>query len=495
MKKLITLCFVGISALWLRADEIDDFMKKAGNDLQGFVEAADKEMETFRQQMNREYAEFLSKPWTFKLITPADIKPNEEPVPPLVIPREDNPTPLKDTPIIIPVAPPTPVPRPAPTPPAPILQPVPQQTPLFVDVMLYGTKFEVPCSGHVDVPLRGVSPEVVSVCWSAMADNVEIDRAILGILSIRDNSNLPDWMVFKLVRTFAQKVTDGDNTARVLEGYILTQAGYDVRFAQANSRLYSMVAFDEIILERSDYYEVNGRHYFPFETTPDRLYIMDMSYPNTSPMRLGINHLPLLASGIIQNHTVTAVHYPSVVCNYTTDGNLMKFFEDYPVGTVSMGNYNIWGKYAMTPLSVNVLNKIYPTLRHAIAGKSQRDAANIIIDFVESFPYEYDDKMWGHDRAFFPEETLHYHKSDCEDHAILFVRIVNDLMHLPTALIHYPGHLAAAVSFTEPINGSYIMVDGRKFTVCDPTIFYAGIGTTMPKMDNAKARLIVMPKF
>ena len=68
--------------------------------------------------------------------------------------------------------------------------------------------------------------------------------------------------------------------------------------------------------------------------------------------------------------------------------------------------------------------------------------------FVETFEYKLDSEMWGvADRAFFPDETLHYPYRDCEDGAILFTRLVRDLLGLPSALVYYPGHLAAAVAF------------------------------------------------
>lgn len=44
--------------------------------------------------------------------------------------------------------------------------------------------------------------------------------------------------------------------------------------------------------------------------------------------------------------------------------------------------------------------------------------------FVEfctnGFVYEYDDKVWGGDSAFFAEESLYYPYYDCEGRFILF---------------------------------------------------------------------------
>ena len=107
-----------------------------------------------------------------------------------------------------------------------------------------------------------------------------------------------------------------------------------------------------------------------------------------------------------------------------------------------------------------------------------------------AFEYEYDDKVWGGDRAFFPAESLYYPYCDCEDRAILFSRIVRDLLHLDVVLLYYPGHLASTVCFNQDVRGDYLVLNGRKFVVCDPTHIGASIGTTMPGMDNKTAKVI-----
>ena len=96
----------------------------------------------------------------------------------------------------------------------------------------------------------------------------------------------------------------------------------------------------------------------------------------------------------------------------------------------------------------------------------------------------------GHDRAFFAEETLYYPYCDCEDRAILFTRLVRDLLGLKCILVYYPGHLASAVCLKQQVNGDYILLDGDVYTICDPTYIGAPVGITMPEMDNRSAKVI-----
>lgn len=152
-----------------------------------------------------------------------------------------------------------------------------------------------------------------------------------------------------------------------------------------------------------------------------------------------------------------------------------------------------WAMYANTPLDENVKKQLYPKLRERIKDLSQLDAANKLLNWVQTaFVYEYDDKVWGHDRAFFAEETLYYPYCDCEDRAILYTRLIRDLLGLQTVLIYYPGHLACAVCFTEDVVGDCVLLNDKRFVITDPTYIGASVGKTMPDMDNSIAKAIIL---
>ncbi|MBQ9203658.1 MAG: hypothetical protein IJ155_05395 [Prevotella sp.] len=118
--------------------------------------------------------------------------------------------------------------------------------------------------------------------------------------------------------------------------------------------------------------------------------------------------------------------------------------------------------------------------------------------------YEYDEKLWGEDRIFFAEESLYYPFCDCEDRAILFSRLVRDLLKLDVVLLYYAngvepdtgaavgGHLAAAVRFSEEdgVSGDYFTVKDKSFYVCDPTFYGGRIGDTMYYYVNTNPSII-----
>ena len=149
--------------------------------------------------------------------------------------------------------------------------------------------------------------------------------------------------------------------------------------------------------------------------------------------------------------------------------------------------------YANTPVDCTVGESLYPALRKQLQGLSQLEAVERLLNWVQTaFVYEYDENVWGHDRAFFAEETLYYPKCDCEDRSILLSRLVRDLLGMKTVLVYYPGHLAMAVGFTEDVRGDFLTLGGERYIVCDPTYINARVGRTMPGMDNAQATAILL---
>jgi hypothetical protein len=66
---------------------------------------------------------------------------------------------------------------------------------------------------------------------------------------------------------------------------------------------------------------------------------------------------------------------------------------------------------------------------------------------------------------------------------------VRDLLGLDVALVDYPNHIAAAVCFNG-VYGDYFTINGKKYTICDPTYIGASVGLTMPDMNNSEAKLI-----
>ena len=452
---------------------------------------AHEEFNDFRRQCMMDFLEFMSNPWKeFEEEKPVPA-PKEDLIPPVTIPKEDKEKPIEDKPVVIEeVVEPNPV-EPQPTPVSPIKE-VPVEEVKYVDFTFFGTTARVRFDLNNQVKLTGVDEKSVVDALETMSGS-SYDNMIIDCLALRENLQLSDWCYVQMLKNLADKIAgQGTNEAAVLLVYLYMQSGYKTRIATDGMHLYMLYASRYQIFDRNAF-TVDNTLYYGVEQLPSRLHISQATFPGERELSLEIRsdqHLSRLVSKEIKR--VSSEH-PDVACTISVNQNQIDFYNSYPTSMVGGNIMTRWAMYANTPLDQEVRTKMYPQLRKHINGKSQYESVNILLDFVQNaFVYEYDSKEWGYDRAFFAEETLFYPHADCEDRAILFSRLVRDLIGLKVVLVFYPGHLAAAVQFTDAVQGDYLELQGQRFVVCDPTYIGAPVGLTMKGMDNNSAKVILL---
>lgn len=109
------------------------------------------------------------------------------------------------------------------------------------------------------------------------------------------------------------------------------------------------------------------------------------------------------------------------------------------------------------------------------------------------FKYLRDDEQWGEEYYATPMHTLMLEAVDCEDRSFLYSFLVEQVTGLRTVGLKYPGHLAVAVelSASHPEeNADFVIVNGRRFYVSDPTYIGASVGQAMPMFDGVTPVII-----
>ena len=264
-----------------------------------------------------------------------------------------------------------------------------------------------------------------------------------------------------------------------------------IRLGKSAEKLYLLVASDYSIYKMS-YYTIDGTKYYIANGDESRsMNICNAKFDKEESLCLQISVLPGFQNNRTDRRKLTS--RKGVTASTSVNRNLIDFFNSYPTACINGDFTTKWAAYANTPLDREIKESLYPVLRNVVKNESEDQAVEILLNWVQTaFVYGYDDKIWGGDRAFFPQETLFYPYSDCEDRAILFSRIVRDILGLDVVLLYYPGHLATAVAFNKPVNGDYLTYKSKRYTVCDPTYVNAPVGKTMPGMDNKEAKIIVL---
>lgn len=488
MKKIILILLLQtLSQMLFSQESFEEYKKQIQSDYSQYKSQREKELAEYRDQINKEFEEFMRKAWS-----PFDSEP-AKPVPaepkPVVPPKCDPAEPPRAEPIKIdpqPVLVPPPVPVAPPAPPAPAV-PIPVPTtpaqPRFA-FSFYGTSCTVTLGNEHRFTLNGIDENATADAWQTLS-NARYNAMLIDCLELRNKLNLCDWGYYRLTEEMTKKFCAGEkNKARLIQMYILTQSGYQVRIARCDNELVLLLPLTES-LPGNPYITIGGIKHYVMNSVgkSSSYYVLEAAFPKEQMMTFSSVGKPNLATNRMAKKSFTCDKMNGKIAYLAVNKNLIDFYDDFPRVD--------WGIYAIRSLNDDTKKELYPTLREAIEGKSEVIATGILLDFVQNaFQYKTDDAQFGCERPLFADETFYYPYCDCEDRSILFSVLVKDLLDLDVVLLHYPGHLATAVQFKHDVKGDYLHINGMKYVVCDPTYIGASVGMSMPGFKNVAAKIV-----
>ncbi len=515
-KLLFILALMAVLPVAAQVDAFEQFRQQQAAQFNQFKSNQQAEYDAFRRRVNEEYAEFMRRAWqefpaheaeepkkepTVEPVVyeepepepqPAPAEPTEEPIvkediAALDVPKkslEPEPVPIAVKPIVIVL----PEPAPAPEPIAPVQ---PKEEPYKkVSIGYYGALITIGFPETDNLKLKGADENSIADAWKELS-GAPYDITVKTALDARKANAFCDWAYMDMLRQVCEKQYGKSNEATLAQAFLMVQSGYRIRLGNNSGKLQLLVA---------SVYDIYGYKYFMLDGTKfyvvsgdknTKMQICESKYGKEKSLSMQIAQLPKFSSNPTQKRTLSSKK--GITAATSVNKNLIDFFNTYPQACYK-GDYTTrWAAYANTPLDKSIKNALYPSLKKAIGGAPERQQVELILNWVQTaFTYKVDDDVWGHDRAFFAQETLYYPYCDCEDRAILFSRLVRDLVGLDVVLLYYPGHLAAAVGFNNDERGDYLTYKNRKYVVCDPTYINAGVGRTMPGMNNQEAQVIAL---
>lgn len=485
MKRIILVLGIGIS-ITLSA-------YAQNNKLQSTFDEWRKELkdefDDFRRKSMAEYTEFVRHPWKeFGMSAPVP-KPKHVPLPPVVKPIKEFPTApiqLNIDEIIQPL-----VVDPQPQP----LEPIEEmpEVDTYIKCTFFGTEATVRLDKEKKIKLDDTKETSVANALRVLSTE-NYDNTILDCLKLRKDLQLCDWAYLQLLKSVSESAyAKSSNESVLFMAYLYMQSGYKMRLATDKAKLYMLYASKHHIYD-AGYYFIDGDYYFGLGELPSTLTICQVAYPNEKSLSLIIEKEPLFDINPIEC-TAHSTNDSDNEKNMKANKNMLDFYSSYPTSMVNGNFMTRWAMYANMPMPRNIAEQTYNLFESHIKGLNQLESINYILNWVQTcFVYEYDNKVWGDDRVFFPEETLYYPYCDCEDRSILLTRLVRDLLGLKCILIYYPGHLAAAVKVTEGSpTGDYINIKDERFFIMDGTILSgASLGVSMSGMDNESATVILL---
>ena len=342
---------------------------------------------------------------------------------------------------------------------------------------------------YIDASMKGVI-NITSSQECAVADGYEAlcrsnyKPLIANCQQAQKDFRLNDWGVFLFVKTAAEALCNDENSCIVMQQFLLNELGYRAKMARRGDRnqLLLFVATDCMVYGHP-YFTKEGLNYYNINGTEACTFYMcnQDSKKAKTPVAMRLNNVPALNSGLVSRQRTNKAGNVSVSVNVFK--SLMDFYASMPQCD--------YGVYAKAPVAGSLAQEVLGTLRPLVQGKSEVDAANLLLNFVQTgFKYATDEEQFGFEKPFFVEELFYYPACDCEDRSVLFGWLVRELLGLDVVYLDYPNHIATAVQFKGDVKGDFLTVDGKRYTVCDPTYIGASIGMTMPNLRSAGVSIL-----
>lgn len=429
----------------------------------------------------------------FEKPQPKPATPTAKPTTPTLKPATPTAKPASPT-----AKPTTPAAKPAtPTPPTtpPAVVSVPTAKPSAPTSALYKESSEKQMINYcgqriyVDKSLKGVCSignmreKAVADAYEAMC-KADYKPLLADCRQLKKDHKLNDWGVFLFVRDVSNALCADANASVVMQQFLLNELGYKSKMARRADR-------DQMLLFVATDCKMYGRPYFTkdglnyYNLTSDetcQFYMCQEDSPKAkSSIDMQITNAPLLNSGMV--NSVHKNGAGTVAVSVDVPKSLMLFYKSMP-----QCDYSVYVNAKVNPA---VADRLLSSLAPIVEGKSETEAANLLINFVQTgFKYATDQEQFGYEKPFFVEELFYYPYCDCEDRSVLYSYLVRNLLKLDVVLLDYPNHIATAVCFNENVSGDFVTVEGKKYIVCDPTYIGASIGKAMPQFKRVAAKVL-----
>ena len=313
------------------------------------------------------------------------------------------------------------------------------------------------------------------------------------IARLADRLHLSDWSTLQLVRSVTQSVYGSASCPEAVasQAFMMRSLGFRIGLgAGDDGKMYLLPSFDARVRGMREYYD-DG---IPFNLMSGQVNSMkELLFFNQSdlaPVSLRLN-----VEERFYPHYSDTVKYSSSAISVSVPVNstLKEYYRNYPSYYAGDNQLLEFYNRANLLMARDIKENVYPSLISAVNGKTYVEALDILLDFVQTaFDYQMDGDTWKDDRYFFPGEIWYYGTSDCDDKAILFSRLVRDILGLKVALVYWPGHLSCAVHLDDMEKGYNFDVSGVKYMSCDPTSPGARAGDVMEMFEDVKASLILL---
>jgi len=355
-------------------------------------------------------------------------------------------------------------------------------------INFYNQDIKITYDNKFNFDLYKINNRAISNTWKKLS-KTDYKSLIKQINLYSKKYTLNDWAKYQLIYNIGQSIYDTTNKANIFTWFIFTKMGYDTKIAYSNQNIYLLANIQQKLYQVS-FFDIQNKTYHILVPSGkinnvEPLFTYNSSYKKAKK-RLSFD-IDKHEIGLFTNIKTKDIFFNYKQKKYTIDAkyslDLLDFYKTYPQSQYSV--------YYKAKNSSAIHNSLLMQLKPLIKDKTELEAVNILLRFVQtSFKYKTDQEQFSYEKVFFPEETIYYKYSDCEDRSIMFAYLVKNILGLDVVAVKYNNHMSAAVRFSSKVKGDSFVYQNKKYIMTDPTYINSNVGMTMPIYKHKKFSII-----
>lgn len=360
-----------------------------------------------------------------------------------------------------------------------------------VQFLFYEESIEIEYDEKMQVPLVGSTPEEIVQTYYQDLNTTNTLMVISNLFYYKKELNLNDWLFYLLVVQTSDVIfkSEPENYRTLFSWYIMQRCGYIVQLGYDENIRMALSVFTtdliyEVPLSKTDFkiqevfnndgkIEMKQGYFVDLTAIVKQTKARGMSSRHTVTQKVSdlrgrafsfsLTELPIFSKVEHEDKKISFLHDNKLYkVDATIDKNAIYAMYRYPQMVVE--------NYLKAPPSSVCRESLEKSLKPLFVNQTPYEAVRMLLSFTRQVA-EYGEDYVLYKRpniTLFPEETLFYPKSDCEDRAVLFCYLAKELLGIDAILIDYPEHAASAVLLDKPY-GTTIEHKGKIYSVCDPT--------------------------
>lgn len=367
-------------------------------------------------------------------------------------------------------------------------------TPGQVKISFYGCPLSFSVPEALRVSVNGTREANVARCYESMRKSGKT-RILADELDTKVfQMGLNEWGYFTLLRAIAEKTFTDMNDRVMFCFYMLHSHGFKARIGrgQKSKQLMLLLAIDNSKEVYSlSFFRFNGvKHYAVYGGQEgEDVYSYNEKADQRSGKELMLDFKQPLHMAPCNKVRQLRWNKDGATLALPYSTTHLRYYDDMP-----LTQFPVYAGTALPPEAQQVMDSAVNALRQHL---NERQIMEVLLHFVQNaFSYKIDEKQFGREKYFFPEEVIGYPFSDCEDRAALFASLLRRYTHYELVGLVYSDHMAVGVCFDDgkQPEGLSFVHKGKTYVMCDPTYTNAPIGKVMPQFSNAHFEIIEMPK-